>query len=113
MSSSLRSRPEDPPSSATVTTAVTCGVSRRAADSVAYRPWPPPRATMRGLASPVASLLPAGQLIRGPDPGAAPAPTADAFSPSSPASASAIATLRCLPPVQPIATVMYRFPSRM
>jgi len=34
-SSSLRSRPDDPPSSATVTTAVTCGVSLRAADSVA------------------------------------------------------------------------------
>ena len=28
------------------------------------------------------------------------------------ASASAIATLRCLPPVHPMATVMYRFPSR-
>jgi hypothetical protein len=35
MSISERSRPEEPPSSATVTTAVTCGVSRRAADSVA------------------------------------------------------------------------------
>ena len=34
-SSSLRSRPDEPPSSATVTTAVTCGVSLRAADNVA------------------------------------------------------------------------------
>ena len=31
---------------------------------------------------------------------------------SKSASASAIATLRCLPPVHPIATVMYRLPSR-
>ena len=38
MSSSDRSRPDEPPSSATVTTAVTCGVSLRAADSVAYSP---------------------------------------------------------------------------
>jgi hypothetical protein len=37
-SSSLRSRPDDPPSSATVTTAVTCGLSLRAADNVAYSP---------------------------------------------------------------------------
>ena len=92
-SSSLRSRPDEPPSSATVTTAVTCGVSRRAADSVAYSPCPPPRATMR-------------ELIRGPDPGAAPAPSVASPPCRRAASASAIATLRCLPPVQPMATVM-------
>ena len=32
---------------------------------------------------------------------------------SSPASASAMATLRCFPPVQPMATVMYLLPSRV
>ncbi len=61
-SSSPRSRPDEPPSSATVTTAVTCGVRRRAAERVAYSPCPPPRATMRAL-------------IRVPGPGATPAPT--------------------------------------
>src|SRR5436190_4900175 len=47
--SSRRSRPDDPPSSATVTIAVTSGVTRRTADNVACSPWPPPRATARTL----------------------------------------------------------------
>ena len=46
--SSARSRPEDPPSSATVTIAVSWSVTRRSADSDAARPWPPPNATTRG-----------------------------------------------------------------
>ena len=40
--SSSRSRPDEPPSSATVTTAVTWSVTWRRAVSVAARPWPPP-----------------------------------------------------------------------
>ncbi|SLH51448.1 Uncharacterised protein [Mycobacteroides abscessus subsp. abscessus] len=39
------------------------------------------------------------------------ADSAEVSAPISSPSASAIATLRCLPPVQPTATVMYRFPS--
>ena len=46
-SNSSRSRPLEPPSSATVTTAVTLSVSSRRAVSAAARPWPPPSATMR------------------------------------------------------------------
>src|SRR5690606_27186604 len=42
---SRRSRPLDPPSSATVTAAVTSVVPRRSADSDAYSPCPPPNAT--------------------------------------------------------------------
>ena len=45
MPNSWRSRPEDPPSSATVTIAVTSGVTRRSADSEAASPCPPPSAT--------------------------------------------------------------------
>ena len=45
MPNSCRSRPEDPPSSATVTIAVTSGVTRRSADSDAASPCPPPSAT--------------------------------------------------------------------
>src|SRR3954454_3693536 len=41
-------RPEEPPSSATVTTAVRWRVIRRQARSAAARPCPPPKATTRG-----------------------------------------------------------------
>ena len=44
--SSARSRPDEPPSSATVTTAVTSNVKRLTAWSVANNPCPPPSATM-------------------------------------------------------------------
>src|SRR5690349_9069241 len=47
---SRRSRPLDPPSSATVTIAVSSRVTRRSADSEAYRPCPPPSATTGRLA---------------------------------------------------------------
>ena len=40
-----RSRPDEPPSSATVTTAVSRSTTWRSADSEACRPWPPPSAT--------------------------------------------------------------------
>src|ERR1035437_71298 len=53
----LLSHPLDPPSSATVTTAVIWSVSSRSAVSEAARPCPPPRATTTGL------------LTRGPDRG--------------------------------------------
>src|SRR5262249_17561040 len=46
---SRRSRPEDPPSSATVTIAVTSCVTLRSADSDAASPCPPPSATTRGV----------------------------------------------------------------
>ena len=46
--SSRRSRPLEPPSSATVTTAVSRSVTRRSADSDAASPCPPPSATTRG-----------------------------------------------------------------
>src|SRR5215475_10707578 len=45
--SSRRMRPDEPPSSATVTTAVRLAVSRRSADSDAESPCPPPSATAR------------------------------------------------------------------
>src|SRR6266568_3412629 len=45
---SRRSRPLDPPSSATVTIAVRSSVTRRRADSDAARPCPPPSATALG-----------------------------------------------------------------
>src|SRR3954467_11899690 len=54
--SSRRIRPDDPPSSATVTTAVRSVVSNRRADSDACRPWPPPRATARSGRSGTESL---------------------------------------------------------
>src|SRR5450759_5251176 len=47
-SRSRRSRPEDPPSSATLTTAVMSPAYWRAARSATARPWPPPSATTRG-----------------------------------------------------------------
>ena len=47
-SSSCRIRPDDPPSSATVTTAVRSSVSSRSADSDACSPCPPPSATALG-----------------------------------------------------------------
>ena len=46
--SSARSRPEEPPSSATVTMAVSRSVIRRSALSEAASPWPPPNATTAG-----------------------------------------------------------------
>src|SRR4051794_2961876 len=52
-----RSRPEEPPSSATVTTAVRSTGSRRRADKEAWSPWPPPRAVTRCVRS-VISLPP-------------------------------------------------------
>ncbi len=48
---SSRSRPDEPPSSATVTTAVTWSVTWRRAVSVAARPWPPPECDDRGAAA--------------------------------------------------------------
>ena len=61
--SSRRSRPDDPPSSATVTTAVTSVVSRRSAVSVACRPCPPPERDRLG-----------STLTRAPGRGARPSP---------------------------------------
>src|SRR5436190_16620477 len=42
---SRRSRPDEPPSSATVTSAVGSTPTRRSAARVTERPWPPPTAT--------------------------------------------------------------------
>ena len=46
---SARNRPEEPPLSATVTTAVTCVVRVRIAAKVAASPCPPPKQTTFGL----------------------------------------------------------------
>ena len=100
---SERSRPDEPPSSATVTTAVRSTGSRRRADRDAYRPCPPPSA-----------VDPAG---RGRSAHSRPRSRWTGIT-SYPASrscrdiSSVIATLRCLPPVQPMATDMNRLPSR-
>src|SRR5664279_1808038 len=56
---SRRSRPEDPPSSATVTMAVMCTSSRTSALSMTCRPCPPPRVTTFGRCVPTGRLLPA------------------------------------------------------
>ena len=114
--SSRRRRPDEPPSSATVTTAVTGSTTPRSASSrsaarVACRPCPPPRAT-------AASGCPITQR-RPVDPCGAGSVTAHSrprsrcvtrtAMPSASASrlpiSSLIATLRCLPPVQPTASV--------
>ena len=58
---SLRNLPEEPPSSATVTTAVSRSVIRRRAVRDVWSPCPPPKATIAD---------PLGQLIPSPDPGA-------------------------------------------
>ena len=94
---SWRSRPEDPPSSATVTIAVTSGVTRRRADSDAASPCPPPSAT---TLSDKSYSRPRSRW------------DTDTSCPASPgtpairaASSSAMATERCLPPVQPTAIV--------
>ena len=77
---SRRSRPLEPPSSATVTIAVSCRVTRRSADRAANRPWPPPSAAIFGLsgrtdgATGALSARAGGRLTRAPDPGAAPGP---------------------------------------
>ena len=63
--SSRRSRPLDPPSSATVTTAVRRSVTRRSADSDAARPCPPPSATTAGPRPPHA--LPDGPCSLAPE----------------------------------------------
>ena len=103
--------------SATVTTAVRSVVSPSQAVSEAASPWPAAEGHDRRLGV-------------GGRPGHVPAPPGTvsgahsrprsrwAVSASSPAArsraaiSSDIATLRCLPPVQPIATVMNRLPSR-
>src|SRR6476469_292248 len=68
---SPRSRPDDPPLSATVTTAVRSSIvrsscSRRSADNVAKSPCPPPRATA-ACAVPRATSLPAEVAVGGAD----------------------------------------------
>ena len=113
--SSARNRPEDPPSSATVTMAVRRSVIRRSAVSDVDRPWPPPKATTAGSdgrrpqrnAAPRWSSL--SRLTRDPHLGAA--PCGYALARSRLANSSAIAVLRCLPPVQPMAIVAKRLPS--
>ena len=67
--SSRRSRPDEPPSSATVTTAVTWSAtprsaSIRSADSVACRPWPPPRATAASESGHERLLIRAARRVR-------------------------------------------------
>ena len=104
---SPRSRPDEPPLSATVTTAVTwsrvrSSWSRRSALSEAWRPCPPPRATADCAVG--RTSLPPEVAVGGADVVALRRPAGAAIS-------SVIATLRCLPPVQPMATVMNRLPS--
>ena len=102
----LRSRPEEPPLSATVTTAVRSsdrrGAQRRQrGDRPCRRPGRRPSGRGRGPSTPHSrprSRWMARDVV------------ADA-RPAGAAISSAIATLRCLPPVQPIATVMNRLPS--
>src|SRR6476619_6975607 len=53
---SLRSRPDEPPSSATVPIAVRSSTTRRRADRLAASPCPPPKATTRGPSRSATSL---------------------------------------------------------
>src|SRR5215468_9742578 len=55
---SRRSTPLDPPSSATVTIAVSWRVTRRSADREANSPWPPPSAATRGFSGRTAGTTP-------------------------------------------------------
>src|SRR5690348_1430277 len=87
---SRRSRPLEPPSSATVTIAVRSLVTRRSADSEACRPCPPPSATTRrraGLLTPEITMRdlnarprpgqPGGELLGDRDAAVLPARAAD------------------------------------
>ena len=102
-SPSAREPPVDPPLSATDTTAVTSVVIRRSAASDAARPWPPPIATTAGTAATVAEAS-----LRDDRDAAHVGPRTAAAARSR---ASAIATERWRPPVQPMAIVRYALPS--
>ena len=104
-SSSSRSRPEDPPSSATVTIAVRWSVTRRKAVNDAASPCPPPKATTFGRVGP---NEPDGKMSR-QIAGVHSRPKSrwrtvvgEAPARSRRANSSAMAELRCLPPVQPM-----------
>ena len=77
--------------------------------AVAARPCPPPRATTERLGARPAHV---GVLTPVPGRGGSASGLDAPRRGSRAAISSVIATLRCLPPVQPIATVMNRLPSR-
>ena len=104
--SSRRSRPDEPPLSATVTTAVMSSQNVRSARRLAARPWPPPSATTRGdRADRVGDLGPrVVGLARSFATHVSMHDSRLDASLGQPATdLRAIATLRCLPPVQPTA----------
>ena len=101
--SSRRSRPLEPPSSATVTTAVSWSVTRRSADSEAASPWPPPSATTSGVVP--APRIAGGAAHSRPRSRCDDGDVHAVRRAAGGASSSAMATQRCLPPVQPTATV--------
>ena len=115
--SSSRSRPDEPPSSATVTTAVSRSVTRRRAESDADRPCPPPNATTAGRTSTIGRPCSADgrpRLAGGPHSRPRSRCRTVVGSPSARsrrASSSDIAVLRCLPPVHPMPMVAKRLPS--
>ena len=100
-----RSRPLEPPSSLTPTIAVMCGVIRRKACKVAESPCPPPRATTSN------ARFGTGFIYSRPK-SRCTTRTSTPFLTKRALKFSAIATLRCLPPVQPIAIVTNLLPSR-
>ena len=104
---SRRSRPEEPPSSATVTTAVR---SLRDPAQRRQRGGQPVAAAERDDVR-VSRCRALGHGHSRPR-SRCDAATSMPASRSRPAISSVIATLRCLPPVQPMATVMNRLPSR-
>ncbi len=100
-SNCARSRPLDPPSSDTATTAVRSSVTRRRALRVAASPWPPPTATTREPVErgPGEGRRPgAGAVTRDPGRGARRAPRrrpSPAARPGSPPSRRSGACHRC------------------
>ena len=108
--SSARSRPLDPPSSATVTTAVSRSGDLPRARCRRWRPgpWPPPE---RDDVEAGASRSGLGRHSR-PRSRWTTRARSPVLAGAAAASSSAMATLRCLPPVQPTASVTKRLPSR-
>jgi len=108
MCSSSRSRPDEPPSSATDTMAVTRSVYVRTARRVAARPCPPPMATT-GAGTVVDVRCPRHRVHRSTSRWNT--VVGSSWASSRRDSSSASTTDRCRPPVQPMATVRYDFPS--
>ena len=105
MPSCRRSSPDEPPSSAMVTTALVSKPRSSRQRSTAGRPVPPPMATAGGRL-PRSPALPVA-----PDVAMADGDAVAASRAGSVAVVSARATLRCMPPVQPSAMARWCLPS--